>query len=140
MIDSSGNWYPYGGEMWQNVYDKTETDTLNSAQLAAVNSGISATILANLITLDDVFGLGVNITANSDLDDYRNVGVYYITTAAIAATVSNVPVAAAGRLEIKALNAVNRYIQIYYSVDAFYQRRWNGTAWSYWYKFEGVQI
>jgi hypothetical protein len=56
MIDSAGNWHIYGGEIWQNVYTKTETDALlddkqdelNAAQLAAVNSGITAAKLATL--------------------------------------------------------------------------------------------
>lgn len=50
MLDSSGSWHPYGGEMWQNVYTKSEADTLlagkqdalDAAQLDAVNSGITA--------------------------------------------------------------------------------------------------
>lgn len=50
MLDSVGTWHIYGGEIWQNVYTKTETDTLlddkqdelTTAQLDAVNSGITA--------------------------------------------------------------------------------------------------
>ena len=55
MIDSSGNWHVYGGDSWTNVYTKSETDTLlddkqdelTTAQLDAVNSGITAAKLAN---------------------------------------------------------------------------------------------
>lgn len=54
MLDSSGTWHISGGEIWQNVYTKTETDTLlagkqdtlTTAQLDAVNSGITAARLA----------------------------------------------------------------------------------------------
>lgn len=50
MIDTSGNWHVYGGDSWTNVYTKSETDALlddkqdelTTAQLAAVNSGITA--------------------------------------------------------------------------------------------------
>ena len=50
MLDSAGTWHIYGGEIWQNVYTKSETDALlddkqdelTTAQLAAVNSGITA--------------------------------------------------------------------------------------------------
>lgn len=50
MIDSSGNWHVYGGDSWTNVYTKSETDALlddkqdelTTAQLDAVNSGITA--------------------------------------------------------------------------------------------------
>lgn len=54
MIDSAGTWHIYGGGIWQNVYTKSETDALlddkqdelDTAQLAAVNSGITAAKLA----------------------------------------------------------------------------------------------
>lgn len=50
MLDSTGTWHIYGGEIWQNVYTKTETDALlddkqdelTTAQLDAVNSGVTA--------------------------------------------------------------------------------------------------
>lgn len=53
MIDSSGNWHVYGGDSWTNVYTKSETDALlddkqdelTTAQLDAVNSGITASKL-----------------------------------------------------------------------------------------------
>lgn len=49
MITSAGVWEPNGGQMWANVYTKSETDALlddkqdelTTAQLAAVNSGIT---------------------------------------------------------------------------------------------------
>ena len=48
--------------------------------------------------------LGLNkvplIPANSNLNDYMEPGCYAIRTNAIAATISNVPLAAAGRLEV----------------------------------------
>lgn len=56
MIDSSGNWHVYGGDSWTNVYTKSETDALledkqdelTTAQLDAVNSGITAAKLTEL--------------------------------------------------------------------------------------------
>lgn len=53
MIDSGGNWHVYGGDSWTNVYTKSETDALlddkqdelTTAQLDAVNSGITASKL-----------------------------------------------------------------------------------------------
>lgn len=67
MIDSSGNWHVYGGEMWTNVYTKSETDALldgkqdelTTAQLDAVNSGITAAKLtADEATLAEVVDSG----------------------------------------------------------------------------------
>lgn len=54
MLDSTGTWHIYGGEIWQNVYTKTETDALlddkqdelTTAQLDAVNSGVTAARLS----------------------------------------------------------------------------------------------
>lgn len=78
MLDSGGTWYPYGGEMWQNVYTKTESDTLlavkqnllDVAQLAAVNSGITAAKLTtDEAALSEVVNNGAknicNWTANT---------------------------------------------------------------------------
>lgn len=76
MMDSLGNWYPDGGTVWQNVYTKTETDTLlnakqdtlTSAQLDAVNSGITAAKVAELYAGDFT-------TTNTDLLSYLDTSL-----------------------------------------------------------------
>lgn len=76
MLDSTGTWHIYGGEIWQNVYTKTETDALlddkqdelTTAQLDAVNSGITAAKLtADEAALAEVVDNGAKnrLTINS---------------------------------------------------------------------------
>lgn len=78
MLDSAGTWHIYGGEIWQNVYTKSETDALlddkqdelTTAQLAAVNSGITAAKLtADEAALAEVVDAGAK-----NLFDYDVLG------------------------------------------------------------------
>ncbi len=72
MLDSAGTWHIYGGGIWQNVYTKTETDALlddkqdelTTAQLAAVNSGITAKLTADEAALAEVVDNGAKNLLN----------------------------------------------------------------------------
>ncbi|MBO7212270.1 MAG: hypothetical protein J6V44_14890 [Methanobrevibacter sp.] len=103
---------------WQEMADEIETKT----------------------TVAAIYGFGTAIPSNSDLDNYKTPGIYRVESNNIAATISNIPNAGAGRLEVKGLHAADRYLQIYYSGDAVYQRRWSGSAWGVWYKFTTTTV
>ena len=75
MMQSDGTWKPYGGEIWQNVYTKSEADTLlegkqdalSQAQLAAANSGItSEKLTADEAALAEVVDAGAKNFAQTD--------------------------------------------------------------------------
>lgn len=97
--------------------------------------------IATKATVANIYGCGTAIPSNSNLNDYKTPGVYRVESSTVAGTISNLPTgAAAGRLEVKGLNAADRYLQIYYSGDVIFQRRWNGSSWFTWYKFEGTAV
>lgn len=93
MIDSSGNWHVYGGDSWTNVYTKSETnallddkqDELTTAQLDAVNSGITAAKLtADEAALVELVDDGAKNLLNCSLteiksDSYNSGGAYQFT-------------------------------------------------------------
>lgn len=97
--------------------------------------------LETKVTMNNVYGFGTAIPSNSNLNDYKTPGVYRIESSTVAATISNIPTGAgAARIEVKGLNAADRYLQIYYTGDVIYQRRCNGSSWFSWYKFEGTAV
>lgn len=136
MLDSAGTWHIYGGEIWQNVYTKTETDALlddkqdelTTAQLAAVNSGITAAKLTadeaalaelvdngakNRLKLQFPFTTtvnGVTFTVQSD----QTVFVTGTATDTAIATISTEPyVARQGDILVSGLSAANAYAYVY---------------------------
>lgn len=122
----------------QNTLTFDSTPTQDSAN--PITSGGVWTALQNKITLNDVYGFGLAIPSNSDINTYLSIGVYRIESSTVASTIDNLPVSSAGRLEIKGLNAANRYLQIFYSGNQVFQRRWNGTAWTSWYEYTMAEI
>lgn len=130
MMDSGGNWY-ISGDTFTDVYTKQQIDTLLQAKQDEIETKA---------TVADIYGFGTVIPSNSDFNDYKTPGVYRVESNSIAATISNVPNAGAGRLEVKGLHAANRYIQIYYSGDGEYRRRWGGTSWYTWYRIEQTAV
>lgn len=117
----------------QNTLTFDSTPTQESEN--PVTSGGVWSSLQTKITLNDVYGFGNSIPSNSDIDTYQSIGVYRVESSTVASTVANLPVSAAGRLEVKGLNAANRYLQIFYSSNQVFQRRWTGTAWTSWFEY-----
>lgn len=148
-IDSSGNWHVSGGEMWQNVYTKSEVDgllddkqdELTTAQLDAVNSGITATILQELQSYHNI----TSIPSNSDLDDYKQVGHFKVTSSTVASSIVNTPFTSAGYiLDIdywyQVLSGTTGYVQTALTNSAnrliekkrIYQYQNNTWSWTPW--------
>lgn len=55
-------------------------------------------MISNLI---DQYAMGTAIPSGADLDDYTTAGVYAVRTSSIAGNVAHMPVAGAGRLEVR---------------------------------------
>ena len=77
------------------------------------SSWMGAKTLANLEEI--VTQQGVEIPANSDLDNYTTAGVYYISSNANAGTISNMPFGKAysGKLIVMSTDTATRVIQMY---------------------------
>lgn len=100
-IDSKGTWHKQPVNEWENVYTKTEIDT----------------IIANLpiLTRADLFR-GYQITANTDIDTLTNYGCYYCADGTTAATLSNCPISATGFIMI--VYSTGNRVRLFFGVSA----------------------
>lgn len=81
-----------------------------------------------------------SIASGSDLNTYKAIGVYYVANATIAGGISNMPIAAPGRLIVQNTSDAGSGVQIYVSNfgDTFI-RQYNASVVGDWrsYAFEG---
>lgn len=105
MMQSGGTWTIQNAST--AAYTKAETDALISAAISDAVTQAAAQIIPA------VYGLGTQIPNNSDFDDYTIPGVYYVGSNAAAATMSNIPAANGGRLEVKATISAAYFVQEY---------------------------
>lgn len=84
------------------------------------------------------------IPSNSDMDDYNTPGVYTVASAAVAATISNIPyTSSGGRLEVIGQNSNSSYQrQMYYpnSTANIYTRNRGSSTWGSWYRINVTQV
>lgn len=97
MMQSSGSWSMQ--QPGSAAYTKSEVDALIAAAVAQI--------------IPLAYGLGVQIPNGADFDAYTTPGVFYVGSNAAAATMSNIPAAYGGRLEIKATISSTYFIQEY---------------------------
>ena len=97
----------------------------------------AATALANLAAYD--LGRGTNIPNNSDLNNYKTIGVYYVLSGSEAATISNSPVSNGGfklvvqHAGITASTAPRLFHWLLeQSTNNWYVRYYNGSSWGSW--------
>lgn len=96
-------------------------------------------------TVDDIYGVGIVIPDNSDLNNYKTPGSYYVGNSASAATIVNIPLGGSGfRLIVRNTSAGNRYRQEFIkpnNPETLYVRHFTTSGtWSPWYKFEGTEV
>lgn len=84
----------------------------------------------------EVGGQMTSIPANSDLNDYNNIGDYYIGTNVTASGISNNPSSTWGRLEVRPFVGASSRIQIFYSYTnpprIWVRRSTDGSSWGSW--------
>ena len=158
IADSAGQWILQpSGQMWVNVYTKSEVDTLISGYQPLLTFGTesvkdSTDSLTSGAIWSSVWSqiLGVNTTKNLsqdvpeggyDADNLTEPGIYRVPSASVAGQVANLPQAAAGRLITMNLGLGNRYIQIWISAGArFFMRSYISTGWQAWFEYAGTQV
>lgn len=89
------------------------------------------------------FKTGEQIAENTDLNNIKELGVYFSPTAAISETLLNAPTKAYGfRLEVREIISNTRIAQWLYpnAKGVFYTRNLLTAGWSNWYKFSGEEI
>ena len=153
-LQSGGTWVQQLKDISADVYTRSQVDTLLAGKentltfdaaptqnsINPVESGGVYTAIAQM----NFLRVGVQIPANDDMDNYYTPGIYYVGSAANAATISNTPVSLAARVEIVPLWGTGRMLQRYITADSgvpiYYIRRYQNGVWTGWYKFEGVAV
>lgn len=136
-------------------YTKAEIDALLLGKQDTLTFDTVPTVSStNPVTsggiLNWVYGSApTQIPANSDLNDYYNIGTYRATSNAIAATLSNCPTQNGFRLEVVstiAAVATGYQIQRLYPNNSngefFMRRRLSAGSgnWGKWYRFSGTEV
>lgn len=157
IANSSGQWVLQpSGQMWVNVYTKSEIDNLISGYQPLLTFGnqtvrdgtdslTSGAIWSSIWT--QMLGLNTftNLAAGDDLNDFQTPGIYRCTSSAIAAQLINMPSPqakqAGGRLIVFNVGGTGRYIQFYISAGArFWLRSNTSSGWQSWYEYAGTQV
>ena len=126
----------------------TGSTAATTAQLNAINSGVTSTDVAQIetnktnislkISLRDILGYGTIIPAGTaeepqDLNNYQTMGVYTIENTATAQTISNVPVVFPARIFVLAGFVAGANLQIYLTGENMYiRRRTTSNVWTAW--------
>ena len=158
IANSSGQWVLQpSGQMWVNVYTKSEIDNLFSGYQPLLTFGnLSAENNTDSLTSGAIWSsvwsqiFGVNTTKNLsqdipeggyDANTLTEPGIYRVPSAAVAVNVANLPQQAAGRLITMNLGLGNRYVQIWIAAGArFFMRSYISTGWQAWYEYVGTQV
>ena len=93
------------------------------------------------ITLDDVFLNGHDIASNTDLNTLTVPGVYRSASGVVSSTLTNCPHtgSAFAMINFKAL-AGSPPIQMIFTGERIYARRYANNAWGSWYYYAGTKI
>ena len=94
---------------------------------------------------DSIFMISeTKIPSNSNMDNYNTPGVYTVASAAVAATISNIPyTSSGGRLEVIGQNSNSSYQrQMYYPSGSvyIYTRIKGSSAWGGWYRLNMTAV
>ena len=95
------------------------------------------------IGIEDVYGAGTKIDANTNFNDLKTHGLYYSTSTQDIASFTNCPVSAQFTLSVKfGSQAVFQEIQPMSKAEIMYRyvRMLTNGTWSSWYKFEGTEV
>lgn len=127
------------GEAQSQIEAAAEGYTNLNARLDSVDTAI-----AEKATVEDIYGGGEIIPDNSDLNNYKTVGVYGVLNSTHAGTISNIPVGGSGfRLIVSGINGGTGYVRQEYikgnQPGIIYIRHYTGS-WTGWYKFEGTTL
>lgn len=114
-----------------------------SGGTAAISSGAVYAALAGKIGISDVFGLGTEITNNTDLDSLTSPGIYYRSSNQNS-TIGNIPIDGyAFKLITEYINSNIRRRQTFIPLSAtaeYYIRIQNSGGWQTWYRFAGTAV
>lgn len=120
--------------------DSSKQDALDSAQMDAVNSGITAAKVAGYDALQTIFGLPETLLSGADLNTYTNVGHYTANTNNTAKNISNCPVTV--NFSLFVIYRTGAYVSqiLIPSQGALFIRHQASSGWGSWYKFTGTTV
>lgn len=122
------------------------TDESLTARLAGIDETVDGKI-----AFKDIYGQGVAIPENADLNDYGTttnlpVGQYYSENSTRTATISHRPFSGSGfRLEVVSLSGTNKQQRLYpvssgAAASCVYIRSRTTGGWASWYKLQGEAV
>lgn len=150
-IQSTGSWVRQPGRLQLDLTGYATNQYVDTGLAAKVDT---ITYTAGQAAQDDAIraltGQGREIPADSDLDNYAQIGLYQIATTAVAGSIINMPseCKVAGSIQIIRLNG-SALAQVYRPnwastgsrVGGYYIRQRTGaSAWTAWYRFDGTQV
>lgn len=153
ILDSSGTWrqQPSGVQLDLSGYATTQDLTAGLAgkvDTTTYTAGQAAqdAVIGTKITVQDVFGLGTALSANTDLNDITIIGRYICTGSSIGNTLVNCPTIHPFVLTVSAFQAAANRVQRIESLNLstfaveFFERMKISSGWKAWTKFEGTQV
>lgn len=137
-------------------YGWTKPDYEDDADIAVLNETFDAIdedlktiengLYTNAMAKSAVYGLGISIASNADLNSYTTPGVYNCTPS-VAASLSHCPTNQSLRLEVKNFASASSYVQTIITPEnttsgevVVYRRLMLSGAWKPWYKFTGTEV
>lgn len=151
IMDSTGAWIQQPSGVQLDLTGYATTQELTDGLAAKVDT---TTYTAGQAAQDEairaITGQGREIPSDSDLNNYDQIGLYQITTTAVAGSLINMPseCKVAGSIQMIRLNGA-ALAQVYRPnwaspgsrVGGYYIRQRTGaSAWTGWYRFEGTAI
>ena len=117
--------------------------SVSSTNANAVSSKAVYTAISGKIGIADVFGLGTEITDNTNLDSLTSPGIYYRPSNQNS-TIGNIPIDGyAFKLITEYINSNIRRRQTFIPLSAtaeYYIRIQNSGGWQTWYRFAGTAV
>lgn len=129
---TNGNWYYYDGTAWVSggVYNATafETDKTLTVSGAAADAKVVG---------DSSFLAKKTISSNTDIDNIKVAGMYIVSSASIARTLSNWPTQSHGHLNVynyqgNKTDIITGCLQVCVSGGSLYFRRFASSLWTDW--------
>ena len=120
--------------------DSSKQDALSSAQMDAVNSGITAAKITEYDSIVTMFGTPEIIRSGDDLNDFMTPGHYSANSGTIASALVNCPTTINFSLFVFYRTITLLSQMIITSSTTIFVRHRNSSGWTAWYKFTGTTV
>lgn len=124
--------------------DKNDVVSLGNAATRTVANNLTTTASGRVLDARQGKALAdmwfTSISANSNLNDFTEPGLYGCGNAATAASLSNCPISDGGFPMLVAGKSASYCSQLLFSANAIFTRTRASSGWGRWYKYTGTQV